>query len=68
MTIDSGKPVSILQGDFGHATVNLICRPLVAHAHAHYQFLFKVGDADCGFRVGAQECTLTGERAICLNP
>src|SRR5579864_3341158 len=68
MTIDSEKPVWILQGDFGRATVNLISRPLVAHAHAQYQFLFKLGGADCGFRIGAQDCMLTNERAICLNP
>jgi AraC family transcriptional regulator len=68
MTIDSEKPVWILQGDFGRATVNFISRPLVAHAHAQYQFLFKLGGADCGFRIGTQECVLTSDRAICLNP
>ncbi len=68
MTIDSEKPVWILQGDFGRATVNFISRPLVAHAHAQYQFLFKLGGSDCGFSIGTQECTLTSERAICLNP
>ncbi|WP_167760195.1 helix-turn-helix domain-containing protein [Paraburkholderia pallida] len=68
MTIDSEKPVWILQGEFGRATVNFISRPLVAHAHAQYQFLFKLGGADCGFRIGAQDCMLTSERAICMNP
>ena len=68
MTIVSEKPVWILQGDFGRATVNLISRPLVAHAHAQYQFLFKIGGADCDFRVGTENCKLTSERAICLNP
>ena len=68
MTIDSEKPVWILQGDFGRATVNFISRPLVAHAHAQYQFLFKLGGADCVFRIGTQERTLTSDRAICLNP
>jgi AraC family transcriptional regulator len=68
MTIDSEKPVWILQGDFGRATVNFISRPLVAHAHAQYQFLFKLGGADCGFRIGTHDCMLTSEHAICLNP
>jgi AraC-like DNA-binding protein len=66
--IDGDKPVWILQGSFGRATVNLISRPLVAHAHSQYQFLFKLGGSDCNFRIGAQDCTLTAERAICLNP
>lgn len=66
--IDGDKPVWILQGSFGRATVNFISRPLVAHAHSQYQFLFKLGGSDCNFRVGADDCALTTERAICLNP
>ncbi|QCP48867.1 helix-turn-helix transcriptional regulator [Trinickia violacea] len=62
------KPVWILRGDFGRATVNFIIRPLVAHAHSQYQFLFKLGGSDCDFRVAAEDCTLTAEGAICLNP
>ncbi|MFM0336799.1 helix-turn-helix domain-containing protein [Paraburkholderia fungorum] len=65
---DGDKPVWILQGSFGRATVNFISRPLVAHAHSQYQFLFKLGGSDCAFRIGAQDCTLSSERAICLNP
>jgi AraC family transcriptional regulator len=62
------KPVWILQGTFGRATVNFISRPLVAHAHSQYQFLFKLGGSDCLFRIEGQDCMLTAERAICLNP
>jgi AraC family transcriptional regulator len=66
--IDGDKPVWILQGSFGRATVNFISRPLVAHAHSQYQFLFKLGGSNCNFRIGADDCALTAERAICLNP
>ena len=62
------KPVWILQGTFGRATVNFISRPLVAHAHSQYQFLFKLGGSDCLFRIEGQDCMLTAERAICMNP
>jgi AraC family transcriptional regulator len=65
---DGDKPVWILQGDFGRATVNFISRPLVAHAHSQYQFLFKLGGSDCDFRIGPLDCTLSAERALCLNP
>jgi AraC family transcriptional regulator len=65
---DVDKPVWILQGDFGRATVNFISRPLVAHAHSQYQFLFKLGGSDCHFRIAGEDCMLTAERAICLNP
>jgi AraC family transcriptional regulator len=68
VSTDGSKPVWILQGGFGRATVNLISRPLVAHAHSQYQFLFKLGGNDTVFRIGADDCTLTAERAICLNP
>ncbi|WP_028219297.1 helix-turn-helix domain-containing protein [Paraburkholderia oxyphila] len=68
MSGDGDKPVWILQGDFGRATVNFISRPLVAHAHSQYQFLFKLGGSDCDFRIGPHECTLTAEQALCLNP
>ncbi|WP_179400963.1 helix-turn-helix transcriptional regulator [Burkholderia guangdongensis] len=66
--MEADKPVWILQGEFGRATVNFISRPLVAHAHSQYQFLFKLGGSDCRFRVGAEELMLTDDRAICLNP
>ncbi len=65
---DVDKPVWILQGDFGRATVNFISRPLVAHAHSQFQFLFKLGGSDCHFRIAGEDCMLTAERAICLNP
>jgi AraC-like DNA-binding protein len=48
--------------------VNFISRPLVAHAHSQYQFLFKLGGSDCHFRIAGEDCMLTAERAICLNP
>jgi AraC family transcriptional regulator len=66
--MEADKPVWILQGNFGRATVNFIRRPLVAHAHAQHQFLFKLGGSDCGFRIGSDDCTLTADHAICLNP
>ena len=65
---DVDKPIWILQGSFGRATVNFISRPLVAHAHSQYQFLFKLGGSDCHFRIDGQDCMLTTERAICMNP
>jgi AraC family transcriptional regulator len=66
--LDSDKPVWILHGRFGRATVNFISRPLVAHAHSQYQFLFKLGGSDCHFRIDGRDCMLADERAICMNP
>lgn len=68
LSMDGDKPVWILQGEFGRATVNFISRALVEHAHSQYQFLFKLGGSDCGFRVGARDCVLSADRALCLNP
>src|SRR5580700_5600263 len=68
VSTDGSKPVWILQGGFGRATVNFITRPLVAHAHSQYQFLFKLGGSDCHFRIDSRDCTLADDRAICLNP
>jgi AraC family transcriptional regulator len=65
---DVDKPVWILQGSFGRATVNFISRPLVAHAHSQYQFLFKLGGSDCHFRIEGEDRMLSFERAICMNP
>jgi AraC family transcriptional regulator len=68
MQSEGDKPVWILQGDFGRATVNFISRPLVAHAHSQFQFLFKLGGSDCDFRIGPEDCTLSADHALCLNP
>ncbi len=53
-----GAPVCILQAEFGRATVNLIDRPLVEHAHREFNILFKLGGHDSVFRVGDQDMVL----------
>jgi AraC-like DNA-binding protein len=58
----------ILQGDFGRLTLNMTARSLVEHAHSEYNFIFKLGGGDTGFRVGSEALQLTDTSAILVNP
>ena len=46
----------------------MTARSLVEHAHSEYNFIFKLGGGDTGFRVGVQEFQLTDTCAILVNP
>lgn len=61
-------PARILQGAFGRASVNYTRRALVAHAHAQYQFLFKLGGSDSHFLVCDRPYVLSDGKAILINP
>src|SRR5579863_2597704 len=65
---ESRKSACILQGPFGRASVNFTRRALVAHAHAQYQFLFKLGGSDSFFRIGNASYVLADGGAILINP
>ena len=65
---DASKSACILQGPFGRASVNFTRRALVAHAHAQYQFLFKLGGSDSFFRIGDASYVLADGGAILINP
>jgi len=65
---DLGSPIWILQGVFGRAMLNLMSRPLVEHAHAQFNLLFKMGGADTEFTVDGQPFTLRDNTALILNP
>lgn len=59
---------AVLQGEFGRVTLNLTARALVEHAHSEFNFIFKIGGGDTGFRVGGNEYLLADDRAILINP
>lgn len=63
-----GSPIWILQGVFGRAMLNLMSRPLVEHAHAQFNLLFKMGGADTEFTVNGETFTLTDTTALIFNP
>jgi AraC-like DNA-binding protein len=65
---DCAKPSRILQGPFGRASVNFTRRALVAHAHAQYQFLFKLAGSDSSFRIGETAYVLADGGALLINP
>ncbi|VTU41682.1 helix-turn-helix domain-containing protein [Variovorax sp. RA8] len=46
----------------------MTARSLVEHAHSEYNFIFKLGGGDTGFRVGGHELQLTDTCAILVNP
>lgn len=57
-----------VQGAFGRIGTHTTSRPLVEHAHNEFNFVFKLGGSDTGFRVGRQTCRLTDASAIVINP
>ena len=63
-----GAPAYILQGEFGRATVNLIDRALVEHAHREFNIVLKLGGHDAVFRVGEQEVVLDGDAVLVFKP
>jgi AraC-like DNA-binding protein len=67
-TIHRGAPVWIHQGKFGRATVNLISRPLVEHAHHEFNILFKLGGADAVFSNAGENLVLDDNSVLIFNP
>lgn len=66
--VGHSRPARILQGAFGRASVNYTRRALVAHAHAQYQFLFKMGGSDSHFVVCDRPYVLSDGKALLINP
>lgn len=64
----ANRQSTIFQGEFGRVTLNLTSRALVEHAHSEFNFIFKVGGADTGFRVAGTEYTLSDDSVILVNP
>jgi AraC-like DNA-binding protein len=67
-TINRGAPVWIHQGQFGRATVNLISRPLVEHAHREFNILFKLGGMDAVFQNDGENLVLDDNSVLMFNP
>jgi AraC family transcriptional regulator len=59
---------SVMQGEFGRITLNLTARDLVEHAHSEYNFIFKIGGGDTGFKVNGSTFELNDDNAIFVNP
>jgi AraC-like DNA-binding protein len=68
LSTDGARPSRILQGSFGRASVNFTRRALVAHAHAQYQFLFKLAGTNSFFKVGETQYVLGDGGALLINP
>ena len=66
--MDRSAPIWILQGRFGRATVNVIDKPLVEHAHREFNMIFKLGGADTEFRANGETITLDDESVLLFNP
>jgi AraC-like DNA-binding protein len=58
----------ILQGDFGRAIVSVLGRALVAHAHAQFNMIIKLGGADAWFRTPDAVLELNDDTVILFNP
>ena len=58
----------IMQGDFGRVALKATALPLVAHGHAEYHCVFKLGGSDTGFAVGRERLVLDDDHAILVNP
>lgn len=58
----------ILQGDFGRAIVSVLGRGLVAHAHAQFNVIIKLGGADAWFRTPDATLELNDHTVILFNP
>ena len=66
--MDRSAPIWILQGRFGRATVNVIDKPLVEHAHREFNMIFKLGGSDTEFRANGETITLDDESVLLFNP
>lgn len=60
--------IRIIHGSFGRATLHLIEGALVAHAHAEFHLIFKLGGSDARFRVDDSTVTVSDNRALLINP
>jgi len=66
--MESAPPIWICQGRFGRATVNLIARALVEHAHREFNILFKLGGAHTAFRSNGATLSLDDRSVLLFNP
>ena len=62
------RQIRIVHGSFGRATLHRISGPLVAHAHAEFHLIFKIGGTDATFRIDGEPVTLTDGCALLVNP
>jgi AraC-like DNA-binding protein len=66
--METRAQAAVLLGPFGRATITRGRRAVVAHAHAEFNFLFKIAGADASFRLESGALPLSDERMIVLNP
>jgi AraC-like DNA-binding protein len=67
-TMAKDRLIRIAHGSFGRVTLHLIQGPLVAHAHAEFHLVFKLGGADATFKADGELMTLTDDTALMINP
>jgi AraC-like DNA-binding protein len=60
--------IRIIHGSYGRATLHLIEGALVAHAHAEFHLIFKLGGSDALFKVDDSTVTVSDDRALLINP
>lgn len=66
--MDQAKPIWILQGRFGRATVNVTDKALVEHAHREFNILFKLNGDDTLFRAGGENLPLDDTSVLLFSP
>ncbi|MDB5458849.1 MAG: AraC family transcriptional regulator [Caulobacteraceae bacterium] len=66
--MEDARPIWILSGRFGRATVNVTDKALVEHAHREFNILFKLGGADTAFRSENQSLALDDNSLLLFNP
>lgn len=62
------QPSTAVHGRFGRIATHATQRALVEHAHSEFNFIFWVGGAHTGFRVGKSDYSLEEQTAILVNP
>lgn len=64
----SKRHAAVWIGPFGRATISWGRRKVVAHAHAEFNFLFKLAGGDAQFRADATLLPLDDQHMIVLDP
>lgn len=59
---------SVLTGEFGRATINLIQRPIAPHIHTQYNWIIKLDGADAEFSNRTDRLLLDDSTVLIFNP
>jgi len=66
--MDTLNQSTIMQGNYGRVTLNLMARALVEHAHSEYNCIFKIGGDSASFRIDGKTMVLDDNNVLLINP